>query len=176
MEYRTVQFEVVETTNPYGWKWVVFRMLLELGLGSGLPALTPCRMLNLLSTRHWTADRANLRKTARRDPKQNETFHSDGGRVTAQQTVIGRVATMDFRRHDIRNVHRLFRAVLELRRQVTSLEKAESGKLHDTRSGMNYSPLPRTNLDGRSARKAGFTRKARKVPYTAQRIPRGSDR
>ena len=24
MEYKTIRFEVIETTNPYGWKWTVF--------------------------------------------------------------------------------------------------------------------------------------------------------
>ena len=36
MEYRTVQFEVVETTNPYGWKWVVFLDATRTRTGIGL--------------------------------------------------------------------------------------------------------------------------------------------
>jgi hypothetical protein len=24
MEYKSIQFEIIETTNPYGWKWIVF--------------------------------------------------------------------------------------------------------------------------------------------------------
>jgi hypothetical protein len=24
MEYKGIRFEIVETTNPYGWKWIVF--------------------------------------------------------------------------------------------------------------------------------------------------------
>ena len=53
MEYKTIQFEVVETTNPFGWKWVVFLDATESGPGLGLPALTPCWMLNWSSTRCW---------------------------------------------------------------------------------------------------------------------------
>jgi hypothetical protein len=53
---------------------------------------------------------------------------------------------IDFKRHEIGNeVYQLFRAVLELRRQVASLEKAEGGKLYGTRPGLNYLPSRRTN-------------------------------
>jgi hypothetical protein len=24
MEYKNIQFDVIQTTNPYGWKWIVF--------------------------------------------------------------------------------------------------------------------------------------------------------
>jgi hypothetical protein len=24
MEYKMIQFEVIQTANPYGWKWIVF--------------------------------------------------------------------------------------------------------------------------------------------------------
>jgi hypothetical protein len=35
MEYKTIQFEVVET-NPYGWKWVVFLDATRTRTGIGL--------------------------------------------------------------------------------------------------------------------------------------------
>lgn len=36
MEYRTIPFEVVETTNPYGWKWIVFLDAIRTRTGIGL--------------------------------------------------------------------------------------------------------------------------------------------
>jgi hypothetical protein len=36
MEYKTIQFEVVETTNPFGWKWVVFLDATRIRTGIGL--------------------------------------------------------------------------------------------------------------------------------------------
>jgi|GEM_PF-3124212 len=36
MEYKTIQFEVVETTNPYGWKWIVFVDATRTRTGIGL--------------------------------------------------------------------------------------------------------------------------------------------
>jgi hypothetical protein len=36
MEYRTIQFEIVETTNPYGWKWIVFLDATRTRTGIGL--------------------------------------------------------------------------------------------------------------------------------------------
>jgi len=36
MEYKTIQFEVVETTNPYGWKWGVFLDATRTRTGIGL--------------------------------------------------------------------------------------------------------------------------------------------
>ena len=36
MEYKTIQFEVVETTNPFGWKWVVFLDATRTRTGIGL--------------------------------------------------------------------------------------------------------------------------------------------
>ena len=36
MEYKTIQFEVVETTNAYGWKWVVFLDATRIRTGIGL--------------------------------------------------------------------------------------------------------------------------------------------
>jgi hypothetical protein len=36
MEYKTIQFEVVETTNPYGWKWIVFLDATRTRTGIGL--------------------------------------------------------------------------------------------------------------------------------------------
>jgi hypothetical protein len=36
MEYRTIQFEVVETTNPYGWKCIVFLDATRTRTGIGL--------------------------------------------------------------------------------------------------------------------------------------------
>ena len=36
MEYKTIQFEVIETTNPYGWKWIVFLDATRTRTGIGL--------------------------------------------------------------------------------------------------------------------------------------------
>ena len=36
MEYKTIQFEVIETTNPYGWKWIVFLDATRTRTGVGL--------------------------------------------------------------------------------------------------------------------------------------------
>jgi hypothetical protein len=36
MEYKTIQFDVVETTNPYGWKWIVFLDATRTRTGIGL--------------------------------------------------------------------------------------------------------------------------------------------
>ena len=36
MEYKTIQFEVIETTNPYGWKWIVFLDATKTRTGIGL--------------------------------------------------------------------------------------------------------------------------------------------
>ena len=36
MEYKTIRFEVIETTNPYGWKWIVFLDLTKTRTGIGL--------------------------------------------------------------------------------------------------------------------------------------------
>jgi hypothetical protein len=36
MEYKTVRFEVIETTNPYGWKWIVFLDSTKARTGIGL--------------------------------------------------------------------------------------------------------------------------------------------
>jgi hypothetical protein len=36
MEYKTVRFEVIETTNPYGWKWIVFLDSTKTRTGIGL--------------------------------------------------------------------------------------------------------------------------------------------
>ena len=36
MEYKTIRFEVIETTNPYGWKWIVFLDATKTRTGIGL--------------------------------------------------------------------------------------------------------------------------------------------
>jgi hypothetical protein len=36
MEYKTIQFEVIETTNPYCWKWIVFLDATRARTGIGL--------------------------------------------------------------------------------------------------------------------------------------------
>ena len=36
MEYKTIQFEVIETANPYGWKWIVFLDATRTRTGIGL--------------------------------------------------------------------------------------------------------------------------------------------
>lgn len=53
MEYKTVRFEVIETTNPYGWKWIVFLDSTKTGPALGSHVLMLCWMPNLPSTRRW---------------------------------------------------------------------------------------------------------------------------
>ena len=36
MAYKTIRFEVIETTNPYGWKWTVFLDSTRTRTGIGL--------------------------------------------------------------------------------------------------------------------------------------------
>jgi hypothetical protein len=36
MDYKTIPFEVLETTNPYGWKWIVFLDATRTRTGIGL--------------------------------------------------------------------------------------------------------------------------------------------
>jgi hypothetical protein len=36
MEYKNIQFEIIETTNPYGWKWIVFLDATRTYTGIGL--------------------------------------------------------------------------------------------------------------------------------------------
>ena len=36
MEYKTIQFEVIQTANPYGWKWIVFLDATRTRTGVGL--------------------------------------------------------------------------------------------------------------------------------------------
>jgi hypothetical protein len=36
MEYKTIHFEVVQTTNPYRWKWIVFLDSTRTRTGTGL--------------------------------------------------------------------------------------------------------------------------------------------
>jgi hypothetical protein len=73
MEYKTIQFEVVEMTNPYGWKWVVFLDATRTRTGIG-----PTRADAVLdaesvidkvldSRRHHAKESSSI--TARRDPE-----------------------------------------------------------------------------------------------------------
>ena len=36
MEYKNIQFDVIQTTNPYGWKWIVFLDATRTRTGVGL--------------------------------------------------------------------------------------------------------------------------------------------
>ena len=36
MEYKTIQFEVIQTANPFGWKWIVFLDATRTRTGIGL--------------------------------------------------------------------------------------------------------------------------------------------
>ena len=74
------------------------------------------------------------------------------------------------------DLHRLMEAVLKLRLRVASLEKVQNLKRLGRHSALlNFSASSKTNANGCRTRKAGVTRKARQMPYIAQRVPRGRD-
>ena len=73
------------------------------------------------------------------------------------------------------DLHRLMEAVLKLRLRVASLEKVQNLKRLGRHSALlNFSVCP-DYASGCRTRKAGVTRKARQMPYIAQRVPRGRD-
>jgi len=58
MEYRSIQFEIIETTNPYGGNGSLFSMRSERAGALGLRVLTPCWMPKLSLTRCYAVSRA----------------------------------------------------------------------------------------------------------------------
>lgn len=73
------------------------------------------------------------------------------------------------------DLHRLMEAVVELRRQVASLEKAQKMQVLGGHSGLNLSVSLKTYANECRKRKAGLTRKAHQMPHIAPRVPRGRD-
>ena len=74
------------------------------------------------------------------------------------------------------DLHGLMETVLKLRLRVASLENVQNLKRLGRHSALlNFSASSKTNASGCGTRKAGVTRKARQMPYIAQRVPAGRD-
>jgi hypothetical protein len=64
MEYKTIQFEVVETTNPYGWKWAVFLDATRTRTGIGLTRADAVLDAELVIEKVLDSRRSNAKETS----------------------------------------------------------------------------------------------------------------
>jgi hypothetical protein len=64
MEYKTIQFEVVETTNPFGWKWVVFLDATRTRTGIGLTRADAVLDAELVIEKVLDSRRSNAKETS----------------------------------------------------------------------------------------------------------------
>jgi hypothetical protein len=64
-----MQFEVVETTNPYGWKWIVFLDATKTRTGIGLTRADAVLDAEFAIDKALDGQSASLRKMAQHDPK-----------------------------------------------------------------------------------------------------------
>jgi hypothetical protein len=64
MEYKTIQFEVVETTNPYGWKWIVFLDATRTRTGIGLTRADAVLDAELVIEKVLDSRRSNAKETS----------------------------------------------------------------------------------------------------------------